>query len=92
MDKISAKQIEGVVDTTSAQSIDGEKTFARPTTFLAQMGKEFTCMCIDGLNLYWLITPGQFDQEGNKRLGIDPESGLFGLQEYKGGMWNNINL
>lgn len=92
MDKISAKQIEGVVDTISAQSIDGEKTFARPTTFLAQMGKEFTCMCIDGLNLYWLITPGQFDQDGNKRLGIDPESGLFGLQEYKGGMWNNINL
>ncbi len=92
MDKISAKQVEGIVDTTTRQQIDGEKTFSSPTNFLSPFGKEFTAMCIDGLNIYWLITPGVFDQEGNRRLGIDPESGVFGLQEFKGGMWNSINL
>jgi len=92
MDKISAKQVEGIVDTTTRQQIDGEKTFSSPTYFVTQFGKEFTAMCIDGLNIYWLITPGVFDQEGNRRLGIDPESGVFGLQEFKRGMWNSINL
>ncbi len=92
MDKISAKQVEGIVDTATSQQIDGEKTFSSPTNFLSPFGKEFTAICIDGLNIYWLITPGVFDQEGNRRLGIDPESGVFGLQEFKGGMWNSINL
>jgi hypothetical protein len=92
MDKISAKQVEGIVDTATRQQIDGEKIFSSPTNFLSPFGKEFTAMCIDGLNIYWLITPGVFDQEGNRRLGIDPESGVFGLQEFKGGMWNSINL
>lgn len=92
MDKISAKQVEGIVDTATRQQIDGEKTFSSPTNFLSLFGKEFTAMCIDGLNIYWLITPGVFDQEGNRRLGIDTESGVFGLQEFKGGMWNSINL
>jgi len=92
MDKISAKQVEGIVDTATRQQIDGEKTFSSPTYFVTQFGKEFTAMCIDGLNIYWLITPGVFDQEGNRRLGIYPESGVFGLQVFKRGMWNSINL
>ena len=52
MDKISAKQVEGIVDTTTRQQIDGEKTFSSPTNFLSPFGKEFTAMCIDGLNIY----------------------------------------
>ena len=92
MDKISAKQVEGIVDTTTRQQIEGEKTFTSPTYFLTQFGKEFTTMCIDGLNIYWLITPGVFEQVGIKRLGINPETGMFGLQEFRGGQWNNISL
>ncbi len=33
MNKISAKQIEGVVDTKTPQIIEGEKTFMNANTF-----------------------------------------------------------
>lgn len=92
MDKISAKQIEGVVDTTTSQSIAGEKTFESPTFFLAQNGKDYTAMCIDGLFVYWLVVDGAFEIDGTRRFGFDMTTGRFGLQEYQSGQWTDISF
>ena len=82
MDKISAKQIEGVVDTTSAQVIEGEKTFSDPMRILNRQDPSIMGMRIDGLFIYWLRDFEQFDQQGNIRLGFDPRTGRFVLQEF----------
>jgi hypothetical protein len=49
-------------------------------------------MCIDGSFVYWLQTPGVFDFDGNKRLGINPMNGQFGLQMFQFGQWVNFNF
>ena len=72
MNKISAKQIEGVVDTKTPQNIEGEKTFMNPTLFQNTFNNAVYTMCIDGSFVYWIQTPGVFDFDGNKRLGINP--------------------
>ena len=54
MDKISAKQIEGVVDTNTSQNIQGEKTFMNPTLFQTSLNDSVYTMCIDGSFVYWL--------------------------------------
>jgi hypothetical protein len=92
MDKISAKQIEGVVDTNTSQNIQGEKTFMNPTLFQTSLNDSVYTMCIDGSFVYWLQTPGIYDFEGNKRLGINPKNGEFGLQMFQFGQWVNFNF
>ena len=47
MNKISAKQIEGVVDTKTPQNIEGEKTFMNPTLFQNTFNNAVYTMCID---------------------------------------------
>jgi len=92
MNKISAKQIEGVVDTKTPQIIEGEKTFMTPTLFQKTANNAVYTMCIDGSFVYWLQTPGVFDFDGNKRLGINPMNGQFGLQMFQFGQWVNFNF
>jgi hypothetical protein len=45
---------------------------------------------MDGLFLYWLVFPGVFETNGNKRIGINPLNGQFGAQEFMNGNWNDI--
>ncbi len=92
MNKISAKQIEGVVDTTSSQSVGGEKTFMNPVNFQTNINNQEFTMTINGAFVYWLMMPGSLEAEGNKRLGINPFNGQFGLQEFRLGLWVNITL
>ena len=92
MNKISAKQIEGIVDTKTPQIIEGEKTFMTPTLFQKTLNNAVYTMCIDGSFVYWLQTPGVFDFDGNKRLGINPMNGQFGLQMFQFGQWVNFNF
>lgn len=92
MDKISAKQVEGVVDVSSQQSIEGEKTFLNPISVTKiDRGNSYT-MCMDGLFLYWLVSPGVFETDGNKRIGFNPDNGEFKPQEYMNGNWYNIEF
>ena len=82
MDKISAKQIEGVVDTTSAQVIEGVKSFSDPLHILNRQDRSIMGMRIDGLFIYWLSDLEQLDQVGNIRMGFNPRTGRFSLQEF----------
>jgi len=91
MEKILAKQIEGVVDTSSAQVIDGEKTFSSAVSFLNKQAQDFLGMRIHGAHIYWLRDLEQLDQEGNIRLGIDPRTGTFALQQFTR-QWENLIL
>ena len=91
MDKISAKQIEGVVDTTSAQVIEGVKSFSDPLHVLNMQDRNFAGMRIDGLFIYWLRDFQQLDDVGNIRLGFDPRTGSFALQQFTK-QWENLVL
>jgi len=91
VDKILAKQIEGVVDTTSAQVIEGVKTFSDPLHVLNMQDRNFAGMRIDGLFIYWLRDFQQLDDVGNIRLGFDPRIGAFALQQFTK-QWENITL
>ncbi|MEY3967279.1 MAG: hypothetical protein RL137_179 [Bacteroidota bacterium] len=91
MDKILAKQIEGVVDTTSAQVIEGVKTFSDPLHVLNMQDRNFAGMRIDGLFIYWLRDFQQLDDVGNIRMGFDPRTGAFVLQQFTK-QWENITL
>jgi hypothetical protein len=91
VEKILAKQIEGVVDTTSAQVIEGVKTFSDPLQVLNMQDRNFAGMRIDGLFIYWLRDFQQLDDVGNIRLGFDPRTGAFALQQFTK-QWENITL
>ena len=91
MDKISAKQIEGVVDTTSAQVIEGVKSFSDTLHVFNMQDRNFAGMRIDGLFIYWLRDFQQLDDVGNIRLGFDPRTGAFALQQFTK-QWENITL
>jgi hypothetical protein len=91
MDKILAKQIEGVVDTTSAQVIEGVKSFSDPLHVLNMQDRNFAGMRIDGLFIYWLRDFEQLDAVGNIRLGFDPRTGSFVLQQFTK-QWENLAL
>ena len=91
MDKILAKQIEGVVDTTSAQVIEGVKSFSDPLHVLNMQDRNFAGMRIDGLFIYWLRDFQQLDDVGNIRLGFDPRTGSFALQQFTT-QWENLAL
>ncbi len=91
MDKILAKQIEGVVDTTSAQVIEGVKTFNDPLHVLNMQDRNFAGMRIDGLFIYWLRDFQQLDEVGNIRIGIDSGTGVFAMQQFNN-QWENITL
>jgi hypothetical protein len=91
VDKILAKQIEGVVDTTSAQVIEGEKSFSDPLHVLNMQDRNFAGMRIDGLFIYWLRDFQQLDDVGNIRMGMDPKTGTFSLQQFTK-QWENITL
>jgi hypothetical protein len=92
MNKISAKQIEGVVDTSSSQNVDGEKTFMSPVVIQTNLNNVVHTMVINGSFVYWILIPGVMESEGNKRLGINPLNGQFGLQQFSMGQWVNFNL
>jgi len=87
MDKIHSKQLEGVVDTTTQQSIAGEKTFNDPVNFQPPvLEKGAYIMRIEGGWLYWLQDITYLNQDMNFRIGIGVERRLM-AQICKGGNW-----
>jgi len=90
MEKIAAKQIEGVVDTFSDQSIEGEKSFNGQVNFIASTPQLFSGMRIEGNYLYWLQSFDQLDVDGNIRIGPHPETNYPVMQRFEGGNWQNV--
>jgi len=87
MDKIQPKQIEGVVDTSTQQSIGGEKTFNSPVNFQPPLlEKGVYVIRIEGMWIYWVQDLTNLDQDNNYRLGIGTERRLV-TEVCKGGAW-----
>lgn len=76
MAKISAKQVEGVVDLVNDQNIAGNKIFSDSIS-VTTADDTFTMITIVGAYIYWLQVPNQLDYEGNLRLGPDPNTGTL---------------
>lgn len=90
MERIAAKQIDGVVDTTNDQTVQGEKTFTSPANFKGVPPAEFDGIRINGLHIYWLKNLANFEEEGNFRLGITAGSTAFSFQQFQSGIWQDV--
>jgi hypothetical protein len=90
---ISAKQVEGAVDTTSPQTIQAEKTFSLPTNFSTDQGDPFVGMRIEGLYMYWLKSFDRLDEENNFRIGPNIDTNKLVMQRFENGEWiDTLNL
>ena len=87
MDKIQPKQIEGVVDTTTQQSVGGEKTFNSPVNFQPPvLDRGSYAIRIEGNWLFWAQDVSNLNQDNNFRIGISAEGKLV-VEVCKGGNW-----
>jgi len=91
MEKIAAKQIEGVVDTFSNQNIEGEKTFGQKVEFIPANSGFFSAMRIDGNFLYWLQSFDNPNMDGNIRIGPHPLTNYPVFQRFEAGYWQDID-
>lgn len=90
MEKISAKQIDGVTDTTTAQEIAGEKTWKSPSNFASVNPVDFVGMRIDGAFIYWLKSFDRIDMDGTIRFGFDANVNACVTQRFQTETWENI--
>ena len=89
MEKISSKQITGVVDLNSNQSISGRKDFLGGLTSSA--GPTGHIPLIQDGYIYFVRDPNQV-ADGDFRLGVSSLSGLFCLQQLMSDLWSNVCL
>ena len=87
MQKIPSKQLSGVVDSHSEQSVTGFKTFETGMAVGRGNGSRTTLMQ-DGF-LYFVQDPREVNQ-GDVRLGMSPLTGQMSLQKLIDGLWVNI--
>lgn len=64
MAKLTAKQVDGVLDATSSQEVSGQKTFSSAQAFLGEQQS----IVISGGYLYWVSNPAMLNQSGNTRI------------------------
>lgn len=87
MDKVKVKQVDGAVDTTTKQSVAGEKTFNSPTNFSpAILEKGLYAIRIEGSWIYWALDLNNLTQDGNFRIGIGTKMALI-AEVSKNGNW-----
>ncbi len=91
METITAKQVEGAVDTTTDQSIGGVKSFTSTVNFFPADPTQFVCIKIEGLYIYWLKDSNIMDNEGDMRIGPSINFTCPTLQEFRNGIWNERN-
>lgn len=92
MDKVKVKQVDGAVDTTSKQSVAGEKTFNSPINFSPEkLEKGVYAIRIEGSWIYWALDLNNLTQDGNFRLGIGREMALI-AEVSKNGIWERYTL
>ena len=78
MSKINAKQVDGVLDTSSSQQVTGQKTFSSAQTFLGGMQ---SVIISDGY-IYWALNPPILNEDGNSRLRI--VNGIIDIEVHQG--------
>lgn len=78
MSKINAKQVDGVLDTSSSQQVTGQKTFSSAQTFLGGMQ---SVIISDGY-IYWALNPAVLNEDGNSRLRI--VNGIIDIEVHQG--------
>jgi hypothetical protein len=90
MEKIAAKQVEGVVDLNSTQVVAGRKQFDGGVG--SSQGQTGHYPVIVAGFLYWVLDPNGAVQEGDFRLGVSPSTGMVALQKLTAGIWGNVCL
>lgn len=90
MDKISAKQIEGVVTDHTDQEISGKKIINEIVYIKAPENSFYFGMCMDGNYLYWVKTHGQLNENGNIRIGSNPQTLIATFEKFESGSWQSI--
>jgi hypothetical protein len=88
MDKIASKQIDGVVDLASVQSISGRKQFNGGVGSGAGPSGHYPLLW--GGYLYWVASPAGSVAENDYRMGVSPSSGVFVIQKLTAGVWTNV--
>lgn len=90
MEKIASKQVEGIVDLNSFQSIPARKQFEAGVG--AGYGPTGHYPLLLGGFLYWILNPDGEPQEGDYRMGVSSNTRLLTLQILQGGIWVNACL
>ena len=83
MNKILAKQVMGMVDSSSDQEVDGKKTFNKDVVF-DKGTNNFDIVIHEGF-IYWVQDRNQLNQEGNMRMGVF--QGMLMSQTYMFNEW-----
>ncbi len=87
METISAKQVEGAVDTSTEQNIGGVKSFTSPVNFISENVEGYACIRAEGLYLYWLKDQSHFYSDGDLRLGPGLSTEGLSFQKFREGEW-----
>lgn len=85
MEKIASKQVEGIVDLNSFQSIPARKQFEGGVG--SGYGETGHYPLLSSGFLYWVLNPDGEPQEGDYRMGVNFKSRLLTLQVLQGGIW-----
>jgi hypothetical protein len=78
MAKLTAKQVEGVLDTSSTQEVTGQKTFSSAQAF-SGAGQSIV---IAGGYIYWVNNPTVLNDHGNTRLSF--QNGQMLIEVFEG--------
>ena len=81
MDRIKAKQVEGVMDLNSTQTISGAKSYSAPQQFV---GGELTMVAYQDA-MYWCQNQGVLNEPGNSRLRM--QEGMLYQETFNGSDW-----
>ena len=84
MEKIAAKQIDGVVDLVTEQQVTARKQFNGGVG--ASNGTSTHYPILSGGYLYWVVSPGGFPQEGDYRLGVGG-NGVLAFEIWQNSAW-----
>jgi hypothetical protein len=84
MEKIAAKQIDGVVDLVTEQQVTARKQFNGGVG--ASNGTSTHYPILSGGYLYWVVSPGGFPQEGDYRLGVGG-NGALAFEIWQNSAW-----
>lgn len=90
MEKIASKQVEGVVDLNSFQSIPARKQFEGGVG--AGNGPTGHYPLLSGGFIYWVLNPDSEPQENDYRMGVSSVTRQLTLQVLQNGNWVNACL
>lgn len=91
METITAKQVEGAVDSSTDQNIAGVKSFTSPVNFFPNDSLQFACLRVEGLYLYWIKEATALENEGNYRFGPSQSLSSLTFQIFQEGKWKEFS-